>query len=731
MHIRYIGALLIVLGSMFTPTLAQGNLKNGYKALNIYNYFEAKRLFAKQLKPLTKVLLKDVNNPKFNSVPLAIASTGLATIYVRTDNPFSNLDSAYKYAKIGQSLWLHSTSEQKAKYNKLFIIADTNLVTNTLLGVYKRGYTEALAQNNTKAIEEYLAKFPDSPQAQDAGNRKEFLDWTTALATQNYQSIQDFLIQYPATGYKAQGLSKIDSLQYVEARRINTKISYSAYISYNPQGKYKTNAEDELYTLAALAGSENSFANFVNEFPTNRNINKAYDRLLQYYEDGSVSKLNAFKAKYPNYPNPALVNEYLRLLNDDLLPVYNGKQWGYIDSDGKQVIDFAYDSVGYFVDGIAMVKPSGSKISFITAAGRPTGNKWFTKGYDYQNGLLVVEDNAKWGAVNYLSDVIIPFEFDSISLFNADYAAVVKNRQLCIYNIKTKQYSQPFASIDYVGANLCTIADSGKYRLYNLLSGLMSPPYEWIGFEESGLLRAKQNGLFGVINTLGQVVIPFAYNKLSEPSGGMYIGVKEKTTPRNTTLIFNFISANGSITHEETYTNATPFFVSTNLNDTLSIVTYKGLQGMVNKRGRVVVPLNYEAILPFADSLAPFSKGGKWGYINTSFKTVIKPTYLSAEPFNKGLAIVETEEGYSLIDIKGTTRKLPTAQAAEWFNDDFLLLTIDEKYKLFNPFTEVLLPYVCDDITFVTDTIVKLTKGTQFAYYHLNNNKLLWQSKAF
>jgi hypothetical protein len=71
---------LILLFSLFLlPNgLNAGTIDKAFKALQQYNYFDAKALFEKALK----------------KEPSA-ANYGLAVIYSRTDNPFHNLDSAF------------------------------------------------------------------------------------------------------------------------------------------------------------------------------------------------------------------------------------------------------------------------------------------------------------------------------------------------------------------------------------------------------------------------------------------------------------------------------------------------------------------------------------------------------------------------------------------------------------------------------------------------------------
>src|SRR5690554_4450406 len=70
----------------FSIELFAGRIDRAFEALEVYNYFKAKDLFYKSLK-------KDL-------VP---ASYGLSIIYGRNDNPFYNLDSAYKYIVIADT----------------------------------------------------------------------------------------------------------------------------------------------------------------------------------------------------------------------------------------------------------------------------------------------------------------------------------------------------------------------------------------------------------------------------------------------------------------------------------------------------------------------------------------------------------------------------------------------------------------------------------------------------
>ena len=84
--VYYLNKLKILLVLFFTVNyfaVYASNVDKAFVALKVYNYFEAKRLFEKAIK----------KEP-------AIATYGLSSIYGRLDNPFSNMDTAYKYVLI-------------------------------------------------------------------------------------------------------------------------------------------------------------------------------------------------------------------------------------------------------------------------------------------------------------------------------------------------------------------------------------------------------------------------------------------------------------------------------------------------------------------------------------------------------------------------------------------------------------------------------------------------------
>ncbi|MBE7172203.1 MAG: WG repeat-containing protein [Williamsia sp.] len=94
-----------------------------------------------------------------------------------------------------------------------------------------------------------------------------------------------------------------------------------------------------------------------------------------------------------------------------------------------------------------------------------------------------------------------------------------------------------------------------------------------------------------------------------------------------------------------------------------ALVTLEGKQGIINKRGNIVVPAKYNSISPFSpDGLALVSVYenyvSKFGYIDRTGKEVVPLVYEKAEPFSEGRArVTEKDRGedtkWGFIDAQG------------------------------------------------------------------------------
>jgi hypothetical protein len=80
---------------------------------------------------------------------------------------------------------------------------------------------------------------------------------------------------------------------------------------------------------------------------------------------------------------------------------------------------------------------------------------------------------------------------------------------------------------------------------------------------------------------------------------------------------------------------------SSMLADTLFDIEEKGREGFIDRTGKVVIPVCFDAVGDFSEGLARFERDGRWGYIDPTGNIVIQPIFPWAEDYHEGLAHVQ------------------------------------------------------------------------------------------
>lgn len=79
-----------------------------------------------------------------------------------------------------------------------------------------------------------------------------------------------------------------------------------------------------------------------------------------------------------------------------LIPVKSGDKWGYIDKQGKILINPQFNDAHFFLDGLALVRSSDDKYGYIGEGGKYVINPMYKDASSFSEGLAcVVKENAK------------------------------------------------------------------------------------------------------------------------------------------------------------------------------------------------------------------------------------------------------------------------------------------------------------------------------------------------
>ena len=274
--------------------------------------------------------------------------------------------------------------------------------------------------------------------------------------------------------------------------------------------------------------------------------------------------------------------------SEDLAAVKDKKtdKWGYINKKGEIVIPFQYRYPRSFTEGYAFVEKEENKWSYIDTKGKniiPWDN-YFT-GYNFfVNGLAQIKSGGKYGFINYNGKTVIPCIFDHASYFYGEYAIVEKDN------------------------NYGVIDRGGKY--------VISPKYSWIWSVVDSYIFVKKDNLNGVIDVSGNQIFPCEYSNIIKYAGSN-IFIVRPNDKNGLHQKCGFKHANGQDITKYEYDDAYGF------NLGLAAVQKERKWGYINKKGDVIIPFEYEDSRDFQDDGMAFIKlGGLWASIDTKGEIV-------------------------------------------------------------------------------------------------------------
>ena len=67
--------------------------------------------------------------------------------------------------------------------------------------------------------------------------------------------------------------------------------------------------------------------------------------------------------------------------------------------------------------------------------------------------------------------------------------------------------------------------------------------------------------------------------------------------------------------------------------------------GLMDEKGRVIIPAAYEVIRPPSEGLVPFRESGRWGFLKLTGEVCISPRFLEVEHFANNAAVCQSQEG--------------------------------------------------------------------------------------
>lgn len=230
------------------------------------------------------------------------------------------------------------------------------------------------------------------------------------------------------------------------------------------------------------------------------------------------------------------------------------------------------------------------KYGFVTGAGQTV----ISFSYESIDGLysdfMAARKDGKFGAIDQMERVLIPFEYDDMRI----------------------QWQQPGVAV---------AKKAGKYGLLDRHGAQIVPfEYDFLSIEPQhpGIVYVLKDGQYGCFDPQGKLIIPFVYKGMF-PFGDSIIRISCDN------MRFGLISITGTALVDCQYTR---LVVPDEKGPFLEARTPEGT-GMIDYRGRVVVPFEYDAVQPLPFGFFCVEKGTKKGVADAGNRLVVPIEYLN------------------------------------------------------------------------------------------------------
>ncbi len=693
---RYILVLAILLG--FGINSCQ--LSKGIDAIEIYNYFKAKEIFEKKIK-------RD---------PVA-ANFGLSLIYQRNDNPFYNLDSAYKSIMYAVDYFDSLSPRRKEKYAKIgvdrsVIVSQQKLITSNL-------YSRAIEYNTESGFSDFINLNKTSELVPLAILKRDSLAFRKARSINTAKAYETFINKYPNSIFTEDATARFDHQTFNEHTIDDQLKSYIEFIRKYPDNPFVPDAEDQIYNIETKDNSVIGYELFIKRHPDNRNIRKAWRKLYDAFLTENLDKtaIASFIDKYPDNPFRDQVKSDLELSKTYFYPVQKDGKWSFKSEKGKYLIDASFDFVEPFSEELAAVTLNG-KVGYITKTGYQKIEFKYDDGLPFSEGCAIVEVNEKYGMINRQGDYIItpdyeylgklknrliPFEKDNLFGY-FDQKGRVKIK--AIFE-KAYNFQDGVAKIS-INNNTGLINTDGQY--------IFEPIYTSIQELDTHTYGLNKNNQWGVLNINGDTILNFLYDDISGPTKGYYLVTRNDS--------FNYVNSNRELLLSNWY----PVYPEYKI-----LAQYDGMPILVfNDNGYNYIRPNGESIFKkdklslgrYSQLIAYEENEGKWGYLQpTPPKVIIKPTFDQAKSFENGFGMVSQGPLFGLVDSLGSNRLDAYYEDIEFINDSLLLVRGKGNFGIMNIKGDTVLLFSRNNIEPFSQNTVKVSNSNSVSYYNYKEDK--------
>ncbi|MBN2893207.1 MAG: WG repeat-containing protein [Bacteroidales bacterium] len=334
--------------------------------------------------------------------------------------------------------------------------------------------------------------------------------------------------------------------------------------------------------------------------------------------------------------------------------IFDGDRYNYIAKNGLLLGSWIIEEDNYHA------MKSNDKYGFIDKNGRLVIDYQYTDAKDFKDGYALIGNGTYWAIIGKNGERISDW-YENISPFEGELAVVKKLGNTGFINRQGRFVGKWYEKVEPLDYGLYKVKKYEQYAIVNNEGFLVTQWFDRIETFYNGYVRVEKEGKFAYINKIGAMAIGW-FDNISN--------IKDGITRIEDNGLFGFF-------------NVEDFFISEfyeylgEFYDGIALIKKNGKYGFISKKGVIISNIEYEKATPFDGGIAQVEKDGKAAYINTSGEIVMgwleSKTYFYKEP-PRGLIAVKMGRKYGFQTINGKRVIAAQFDYAENFYDGLALV---------------------------------------------------------
>ena len=302
----------------------------------------------------------------------------------------------------------------------------------------------------------------------------------------------------------------------------------------------------------------------------------------------------------------------------ELIPYRSGEKYGYIDIEGKIVINPQFDDARLFKEGLALVRSGTDKWGYIDKEGKYVVNPQYYSATSFSEGLACVVTEA--GQIQFINT-------------KGDQKLIVENADVC------GSFSEGLAPF-YSEKKWGFLDDDGEV--------VINPQFSLIGPFKDGMASigeydsTRKSYKWGFINKKGEILINYQFYSIGNFNKGISVAALDEKK-------YGFIDETGK------YLVNPMFDWARDMKNNSAPVKQGDSWGYIDKEGKFIINPQFKDAFSFGESGIALVKSSndKYGYIDKDGKYLINPQFDAATDFYGSHAFVSVSQKWGIIDKEG------------------------------------------------------------------------------